>query len=496
MRLTQLFEGFHSTGGAAGQIEIRGDAEITGLSMDSRKGFEAGELFFCQRGARFDGHDYAKTAAEAGAAALVVDRWLDDIDIPQVKVSDVREALSVAAAKFYGEPAKGMRMIGVTGTNGKTTTAFLIKAIMDKAGIPCGLIGTVSTVIGDREMQGGLTTPEAIDFQRILRQMRDAGINTLVMEVSANAVTLKRLYGVEFELGVFTNFSQDHLDFYGTMDNYFAAKAQFFSSGAVKKAVINADDERAEQIAPNLAKTCFGVAHQSDVYAKNINMQVRGIAYSLVYRGRSYDIALNLPGLFNVYNSMAAAVAAIEMGVSMEDIVAGLEGVRSVAGRSELLETGTPFGVILDFAHTPESLENILQSVRELTRGKLIVLFGCGGDRDREKRGIMGQIAGELADFTIITSDNPRSEEPMDIIAAIEEGIKTTDGAYLVEENRRAAILAGLTMADAGDTLIIAGKGHETYQEIKGKKLPFNERRIVEELLSQMRSGRREPNTL
>lgn len=477
MLLSEIF------GGLEGVLSVSGEADITGLAIDSRVAGQ-GDLFFCQSGAHFDGHDFAPAVAARGAAALVVSRKLD-VPLPQVVVRDVRVALSLAAARFYGEPAKGMTIVGVTGTKGKTTTTYLIKAILDSAGHKTGLIGSVSTIIGKREIPGNLTTPEAIDFQRTLRMMRDEGCDALVMEVSANALTLKRVYGVEFDVGIFTNFSQDHLDFYGTMDNYFAAKEQMFTCGMVKTAVFNADDDRVEGVRADSPVTYFGVADHKQIYAADIDLLERGISYTLCAEGRRIPVRLRLAGLFNVYNSMAAACAAMALGCTDAQIAEGLAAVQSVPGRIELLPTDTPYRVILDHAHSPASLENILKAVRQMTQGRMIVLFGCGGDRDHEKRPIMGRIAGELADYTIITSDNPRSEEPMDIIGQIEAGIRGSGADYTVIENREQAIRQGLAMARPGDTLILAGKGHETYQEIKGVKRPFDERLIVARLLAE-----------
>ncbi|MBQ4638210.1 MAG: UDP-N-acetylmuramoyl-L-alanyl-D-glutamate--2,6-diaminopimelate ligase [Clostridia bacterium] len=479
MLITELFQGINEV------IEIRGQADVHDLCIDSRK-VKAGDLYYCQKGTRFDGHDFAAAVAEKGAAALVVSRFVD-VDIPQILVKDVRQALSLSAAAFFGHPAKGMRIIGVTGTKGKTTTTYLIKAVLDAAGVKTGLIGTMFTMIGDKQIPGSLTTPEAIDFQRTLRMMRDEGVDTLVMEISANAVTLKRVYGVSFDIGVFTNFSQDHLDFYGTMDNYFAAKKAFFEEGYVKKAVINVDDERAADIVSVLDEYIpFGVIAHDGAYAKDINLVERGINYTMVYKNESMDLSLNLPGLFNVYNSMAAAICCLELGCSAQAVENGLEQVSAVPGRIELLKTDTPYRVILDYAHSPDSLVNILKAVRQFTSGRLIVLFGCGGNRDTDKRPVMGRIAGEMADFSILTSDNPRGEEPMEIIAQIEEGIKTTEGKYIVIEDRTEAIREGLKMAKSGDTLVLAGKGHETYQEVKGVKQPFDERIIVKQLLEEI----------
>ncbi len=484
MLLTELFKEI------PGVVRVEGEAEIGGLCVDSRRAAKS-DLYFCQPGAHFDGHDFAMAAVRKGAAAVVVTHPLD-VPVPQVQVKDVRAALSLAAARFYGEPANGLRLIGVTGTKGKTTTTYLIRAILQQAGEKTGLIGTVNTIIGDQIIPGSLTTPEAIDFQRTLRMMADQGVTSVVMEVSANAVTLKRLYGTTFEVGVFTNFSQDHLDFYGTMDNYFAAKKAFFTPGFVKRALTNADDVRGCEAVENVEYQCYGVTHQRDAYATDIEMLERGVRYTLNYQGLKLPLELALPGLFNVYNSMAAAVCCLSMGVDPVHVKAGLEGMHAVPGRIELLKTQTPYRVILDYAHSPDSLVNILSAVRQFTRGRLITVFGCGGNRDTSKRPQMGKIAGEMSDFTVITSDNPRYEDPMDIIGQIKEGIEQTQGDYIIIENRTEAIRFALEMAGAGDTVVLAGKGHETYQEIKGVKHPFDERVVVAQLLETLGAGAKE----
>lgn len=478
MYLTELFDEL------PGIVSVSGQAQVTGLCADSRR-VNPGDLYFCQPGAHFDGHDFARSAVEKGASALVVSHPLP-IDVPQVCVNDVRAILSLAAARFFGDPAKQLRLIGVTGTKGKTTTTYLIRAILTEAGEKVGLIGTANTRIGEEVLPSNMTTPEAIDFQCLLRKMADAGVTTVVMEVSANAVTLKRLHGVAFEMGIFTNFSQDHLDFYGTMDNYFAAKRDFFLPGVVKKAWSNCDDLRGEEAVERTAHQFFGVSNRRDAYAADIEMLERGIRYTLCYGDLHLPLELSLPGLFNVYNSMAAAVCCLSLGIDPICVKAGLENMQAVPGRIELLKTGTPYRVILDYAHSPDSLTNILQAVRPFTQGRLIVLFGCGGNRDASKRPLMGKIAGETADFTIITSDNPRHEDPMDIIGQIKAGIEETSGDYIVIENRVDAIAHALKMAGTGDTVVLAGKGHETYQEIKGVKHPFDERMVVRELLETL----------
>ena len=475
-----------------GQAKLIGrseNVEVESLCMDSRK-LANHSLFFCIPGFRFDGHNYAAQAAEAGACALVVERELD-IDCPQLLVSDAREAAARIAAIFYGHPAKEMKLIGITGTKGKTTTSFLVKSILETAGYKVGLIGTVCSMIGDTQIPSKLTTPDHIDFQALLRQMADAGVEYVVMEVSAHAMELRRLVGIQFEVAAFTNLSQDHLDMFGSMDKYCAAKMLLFRPEMCKKAVFNADDERvaAAMAAAEIPSTPYAIRVSSDIFAKNIEIGERGCSFQLTfYKRYRLDVDMKLPGVFNVYNGMTAAALCDGVGISPETIKAGIERLKSVPGRIELLDTETPYRVILDYAHSPDSLENILTTVRGTARAKakVIALFGCGGDRDHEKRPMMGEIGGRLADYCILTSDNPRSENPFDILEEIEEGIKPTGGEYTVIENRREAIRYALTIAQPGDVVVLAGKGHETYQEIKGVKYPFDEKVVVQELLEEM----------
>ena len=465
-------------------MELFGEAEITGLNCDSRK-VVPGDLYFCLPGLRVDGHSFAQQVMEKGAAALVVERKLP-LDIPQILVEDARAAMSYMAQCFYGYPAKSMRGIGITGTKGKTTTSYLVRAICMQAGYKVGLMGTVCNYIGEDEVPANLTTPDPIDVQALLAQMRDAGCEIYIMEVSAHALDLRKLVGVQFEEGIFTNFSQDHLDYFGTMEIYRKAKEKFFSDFYLKHAVVNADDEAAEHMLGRVDALTFGVSKPADAYANDIEIHESGVSFMLSWRDLKLPLHLNISGIFNVYNAMAAAVACMEMGMKPEDVKAGLEGVTVVPGRIEPLPTHTPYRVILDYAHSPASLESILKTIREFTRGRLICLFGCGGGRDKEKRPIMGEISGRLADFSILTSDNPRLEDPMEILAAVEEGMKKTGGEYVVIENRRDAIKYALEMGQAGDVIVLAGKGHETYQDIGGKKLPFDEKVVVRELLAEL----------
>ena len=473
-----------------GRVETVGDmdqTEIKALRIDSRR-VQPGDLFFCTPGLRMDAHDFAPQAIEKGAAALVVARRLD-VAVPQVIVEDVRVATSYIAAAFYGNPAEQMMMLGITGTKGKTTSSFLIKSIMDEAGYKTGLIGTVCSMIGDETIPSRLTTPDPVETQQLLRRMADAGVECVVMEVSAHATALHRLSGVKFKVGAFSNFSQDHLDFFGDMDHYFEAKMKLFQPEMCDEIVYNVDDERVSAGIRRLGRNALriGIREPSDVYANDIEVGERGCSFLMTWHKKfRTSISLRLAGIFNVYNALLAAGVAICAGVGPEAIRRGLEKVRAVPGRIELLDTGTPYRVILDYAHSPDALENILEAVRETTKGRLIALFGCGGARDHGKRPMMGEIAGKLADYCILTSDNPRNEKPMDIIDAIEEGIKNTNCEYVVIENRREAIRYALKFARKDDVVVLAGKGHETYQEINGVKYPFDEKVIVAELLEEM----------
>ena len=469
--------------------QVRGDldTQILSLCSNSREKVEKG-LFFCIPGARFDAHDYAPQAVANGCCALVVDHFLD-IDVPQVKVTNVRAAMSRMAAAFYGHPAQEMRLVGVTGTKGKTTTTYMIKSILEQAGLKVGLVGTTGNMIGQKRIASNYTTPDPIDLQRDLRQMRDEGVQAVVMEVSAHAIDMHRLDGLVFEVGAYTNLSQDHLDYFGTMEKYFECKKLFFTTGMTKNAVLNVDEETSQNVRRSLSipHLTYGIAADADLFARDIEITEDGVAFELRLQGmHTLPINLRMTGMFNVYNAIAAASCAMVLGVSHEDIKAGLEKIENVPGRIEMLPTGTPYRVILDYAHAPDALDNILKTCREFTKGRLIALFGCGGDRDKGKRPIMGRIGGELADLCILTSDNPRTEDPMAILASIEEGIQETACPYVVIENRREAIRHALEIGKPGDVIALCGKGHENYQEINGVKHPFDEKVVVAELLNEM----------
>ncbi len=473
-------------------LDTRGnlDTEIQTLTASSRDKVCEG-LFFCIRGARFDAHLFAAQAVENGCVALVVERYLDELDVPQIRVSNGRGAMARIAAAFYGWPSRGMQLVGITGTKGKTTTSYMVKSIVEQAGYKCGLIGTTGDMIGDRRIESHFTTPDPIELQRTLRMMADEGVQVVSMEVSAHAIDMLRMDGMVFEVGCYTNLSQDHLDWFHTMDAYFETKKKFFTSGMVRNAAFNADDETSERIIRDLKvpRLIYGICVDADLFARDIEISETGVSFRMRLHGvDEFPVSLRMTGMFNVYNALAAAACAMILGISQDNIRAGLEAIASVPGRIEMLDTHTPYKVILDYSHSPDALKNILQTVRTFARGRVIALFGCGGDRDQGKRPIMGEIGGQLADFCVLTSDNPRSEDPLDILSAIEEGIRPTGKPYTVIENRREAIRYALTHAKDGDVIVLAGKGHETYQEIKGVRHPFDEKVVVSELLAELGS--------
>ena len=471
-------------------VDTRGDmnTEIREITSTSRDKTDRG-LFFCIVGARFDAHDYAWEAVENGCVALVVEHYVE-MEVPQIRVNNGRGAMARIADAFYGHPSRQMRMIGITGTKGKTTTTYLLKSICESAGLKCGIIGSTGTLVENQHLDSKLTTPDPIDLQKTLRMMADEGVQVCCMEVSAHAIEMGRLAGVHFEAGCYTNLSQDHLDLFGTMDRYFECKKSFFRPEWISNAAINVDDDTSKAILKDIAvpHSTFGICNNADIFARDIEITENGVSFIMkLFDVNEMPVHLHLTGMFNVYNALAAAAVALIMGVAPETITAALEKVKGVPGRAEVLDTHTPYKVILDYSHSPDALENILIAVREFARGRVISLFGCGGDRDHGKRPMMGEISGRLADYSILTSDNPRTEDPMEILAAIEEGIKPTGGKYTVIENRREAIRYALEMGRDGDIIVLAGKGHETYQEIMGVKRPFDEKVVVAELLKEIR---------
>ena len=454
------------------------EVEVTGLAYSS-DAVRPGSLFFCVRGFTADGHDFAPDAVTRGAAALVVERPLD-LGVPEIVVPDVRAAMGPAAARFHGDPTAELRVIGITGTNGKTTTAFLVREILEAAGIQTGLLGTVKQIVGGVEEPVVRTTPEAIDLQATFRRMLDAGDSACAMEVSSHALQLGRASGIRFAAKLFTNLTQDHLDFHPTMEDYYLAKRRLFDEPGA--AVVNVDDEYGRRLAKELGEvvtfaTANGELPTADFVASDVSFDVSGALFAV----RGVDVRTRLPGLFNVQNALGAIAASAQLGVSLEDAAAALAEAPRVPGRFEPVEEGQAFGVLVDYAHTPDSLENVLRAARELTDGRLHVVFGAGGDRDRGKRPLMGEVAARLADRVIVTSDNPRSEEPAAIVAQILEGSGT---GVESEVDRRRAITQALGSAEAGDVVVIAGKGHEQGQEFEdGRKEPFDDIEVTREAL-------------
>jgi UDP-N-acetylmuramoyl-L-alanyl-D-glutamate--2,6-diaminopimelate ligase len=479
-------------GQAGVEAELRGsDPEVASLDYDSRR-VQRGGLYFCFRGLSSDGHEHATDALERGASALVVERWLE-FDIPQAKVADARAAMAPVAAAFWGDPTAELEVVGITGTNGKTTTAFLVREILESAGRRCGLLGTVKRVVGGAEEDVVRTTPEAIDLQATFRRMRDAGDQACAMEVSSHALALHRADAIDFDVKVFTNLSQDHLDFHADMEDYFGAKRLLFESGG-GAAVVNVDDKFGARLAGELRDpTTFSPGGgEADFSARSISSDATGTGFEAHTPDGQVRVRTRLPGDFNVANALAALAATHALGVDPRAAAEALSEAGQVPGRFESVEEGQPFAVLVDYAHTPDSLQNVLEAARRLTSGRLICVFGCGGDRDREKRPLMGRIGAELSDLAVVTSDNPRSEDPELIITEILAGIPGTgagarpDGLE-VEPDRHAAIALALGQAAAGDTVVITGKGHEQGQEFEGgRKVPFDDRDVAREELRRL----------
>ncbi len=472
-------------------VRIVGDSsvEVAGLAYDSRE-VGPGGLFFCVPGEKVDGHEFASRVVEAGAVALVVERELD-VEVAQVVVPDARAAMGPLAARFFGDPTAKLRVVGVTGTNGKTTTAFLVREILEAAGIPTGLLGTVKQVVAGAEEEVERTTPEAIDLQATFRRMLDGGDRACAMEVSSHAMSLRRADAIHFEAALFTNLTQDHLDFHGDMEDYFRAKRRLFASLGPGTAIVNVDDPYGRRLAGEFDCVTFSAeGAEADYVACEVDFDAGGAEFTVARRpgGDGVRVRTGMPGHFNVANALGAFAAAMALGVAAEDAAAGLARAARVPGRFEPVEEGQGFAVLVDYAHTPDSLENVLRAARRLTERRLIVVFGAGGDRDRDKRPKMGRAGAELADLAVITSDNPRSEDPAAIVAEVAAGAEGP-AELEVEVDRRAAIALALGRAEPGDTVVIAGKGHEQGQEFEaGRRIPFDDREVAREELRKLGS--------
>jgi UDP-N-acetylmuramoyl-L-alanyl-D-glutamate--2,6-diaminopimelate ligase len=466
---------------ALAPVDVLGRApvEIADLAYDARAAGH-GSLFFCVPGSRADGHNFAPEAVANGAVALVVERPLE-IGVPQLVVSSARQAMAVAADEFFGRPTEELELAGVTGTNGKTTTAFLLYSILAAAGRRPGLLGTIESRVGGERRPAIRTTPEAIDLQRTFREMLDAGDRSAAVEATSHGSELGRLDHVRFAALVFTNLTQDHLDFHGTIERYFEAKRRLFTE-ARPPAAVNVGDPHGRELADELRGQgeliTFGLADDAELRAEGLELGPRGARF----RTGGIELETRLRGRFNVENILGAVAAARLLDISDEAIARGVRELRGVPGRFEAVDEGQPFAVLVDYAHTPDSLENVLRTARDLAQNHVICVFGCGGDRDRGKRPLMGRIASELADLAIVTSDNPRSEEPEAIIAEILEG---ADGAE-VEPDRREAIARAIAAADEGDVVVIAGKGHEQGQQFADRTIPFDDREVAREALRRL----------
>lgn len=480
MNLNKLLKGF--------DFEVLNgslNTEINSIQYDSRK-INKGDIFFCIEGFNVDGHKYIKSAIDKGATVIVVQKEVEDCgDVTLIKVENTRKALAKASSNFYDNPSKRLKLIGVTGTNGKTTSTFMIKSILEQCGHKVGLIGTIANYIGDKKLHSERTTPESLELHQLFNEMVKEDVEYCIMEVSSHSLELDRVYGIEFSKGIFTNLTQDHLDFHKTFENYFNAKLKLFLNSKIS--IVNADDNYGEKIIDSIVGdiVTYGLESQAMLRAKNLKLHSRGIEFTLVYNGNEEDIKLSIPGKYNVYNALGCIAATIHEGASIEDIKEALKKV-AVPGRCEIVTLNHDLGydVIVDYAHTPDGLENILNSAREFTFGRLISVFGCGGDRDKTKRPIMGSIGSNLSDIAIITSDNPRTEDPMAIIEDIKSGLKKDN--YIVIENRREAIKYAMKIAKDKDVIVIAGKGHEDYQILKDKRIHFDEREIISEIIKEL----------
>ena len=477
------------------QIIGSDDREITALAYDSRK-VKKGCLFFAITGEKTDGNDYIDAAVEAGAVAIVTEKPRQNPHATVIVVPNAREAMADLSSGFFRNPSLPLKMAGVTGTNGKTTFSFLLKAICQEAQMPSGLIGTVRYEIGERQLPATRTTPESLDLQDMLFQIRSAGCKAAVMEVSSHALTQDRVRAVEFDVGVFTNLTQDHLDFHKTMEQYFEAKSLLFSGLLQQKkkakAVINIDDrfgvKLADRFADKLPLITYGLGVKADFQATNIQIDFNGTSYHLeVHRlsglahGKSYLVRLPLIGRFNVYNSLAAIAAASAMGIDVRTAVKSLANAPSVPGRLEMVPAKRQFKVFVDYAHTPDALVNVMRTLKELSPRRLLVVFGCGGNRDRAKRPLMAAAVSELADYAIITSDNPRKEKPEAILEEVATGFRGTN--FETIPDRKEAIFRAVALAESRDIVLIAGKGHETYQEFADHTIPFDDMQIARQAL-------------
>lgn len=470
MKLSQILQGIECQ-----KINFL-DVDIEYLS-NSTIDIRENTLYFCISGTNVDGHQFANMAVNKGSVALVVEKPLN-IDVPQIVVQNVRKSIGIMASNFYQNPRKSFGLIGVTGTNGKTTTTYMIKSILETAGFRVGVIGTIGVVVGDKTLKATLTTPDPIQLHQIFALMREEGADYVVMEVSAHAIALDKMAGVVCDVGILTNITQDHLDFFGDMDKYKETKLKFLSDEFCKTKVINIDDDIILDtfLSGRISNAVtFGLDNPSDVFAIKINYSMLGTTYFLNLCDNVGAVNTRLIGEFNLYNAMGAATACLMLGVDTESIFLGLSTCDFVPGRCNIIPLKNGAYAVIDYAHTPDGLQKILTSIRQICKSRLYCLFGCGGNRDATKRPIMGQISAKFADFTVITSDNPRLEDPDSIIEQIKEGVTGITDQYICIQNRKEAILNTINSLSSGDVLVIAGKGAEDYMDIAGKKIPYSD---------------------
>lgn len=464
--------------------EALADKDITGITCDSRQ-VKAGFAFVCINGAKADGHDYAEKALENGAAVIVSER---DLGLKsQITVPDTHAAYADMCAKWFGNPADSLKLLGVTGTNGKTSVTYMMKKILEKSGYKVGLIGTIQNMIGDEIIAAHNTTPNAYELNSLFALMKAKGCTYVIMEVSSHALDQSRVYRLNFEAAMFTNLTQDHLDYHITMENYLAAKKKLF--GMCKTAVINSDDPYSEELVKGLdcKIITYSLGDSSTYSAKGVNYRPASVDYEFVSDSEIGHIKVNTGGKFTVYNSLCAAACAVEIGIPLSSVASALLDLKGVKGRAEVVPTGRDFTVIIDYAHTPDGLKNILSTFRECKKNRLISVFGCGGDRDKTKRPIMGNIAAHFSDYAIVTSDNPRTENPRAIIEDILEGMKGAAIPVKVIENRTEAIKFAVSIAQKDDIIVLAGKGHETYQILNTGTIHLDEREVVAEALGELK---------
>ena len=462
--------------------------DINKIEYNSQK-IEQNDIFVAIKGYKEDGNDYIKEAVEKGAVCIVTEDELNVNELPNitiVRVQNSRIALSLIASKYYDFPARKLKLIGITGTKGKTTTAYMIRDILNASGKKTGMIGTIYNTYGNVCIEASRTSPESLDLQKLLKDMVDAQMEYVVMEVSSHSLVLDRVYGLHFAIGIFTNLSQEHLDFHGTMDNYLLAKSKLFEM--CDFALVNGDDIHTPRLKKMIkCKTAtFGLDNAVNITASDVRINNNNVEFKMYVNKMLETIVINIPGRFTVYNALAAIGTCSLLGAQMDAILLALSNIK-VPGRSEIIDVPKTFTVMVDYAHNPSSLEAILSSIKKYVKGRIICVFGCGGNRDKEKRPMMGEISGRLADFTVITTDNPRNEDPSIIMKEIEDGVKKTKGLYKIIENRKDAIAFAMRIAWKNDLVLIAGKGHETYQELKnGKRIDFDERKVVKDIADKM----------